>query len=703
MKNAILRNINIGVHQDLSKNEEKLVKLLNFVCLIWYFVTILFIVSDYFIVENYLGVVVGYVLQVLLFFLVQFLQSKRKYFAARILFVSFSHFLVFAFCNVIIPGNFVDLFYILTPLFGLMFFESRIIHYTLLVLSILSFVIPNYLWHNYDPSLFSDPTTIPIFFTSIFLLVTYFRNLNQKNELRLNEQRNIALEDKKLIGDQKKELEDLHRFQNQFFVNIAHEIRTPLTIIKGNINRLSQNEDQEIKETLQLQLNKIQRIVTDVMDLAKMDTNEFSLSTEEVSFSSFINTIFNSFHSSFQSKNIEYQLLDTSDKKNIVLVDRIYFESAVSNILTNALKYTETNGQVSLLIERENDQIILRVIDSGIGIEETELAKIFNRFYQADNSINRSGGSGIGLAFSNEIIKKMSGSLSAKSTIGQGSTFTISLPIASTNSENLIQAEPQQTITHVEIEDTVVIKEKRTVLLVEDNKDMQNYITSILTDYNVVSAYNGIEGIDKLSEHEVDYIITDYMMPKMNGEEFIEKIKNDNNHLPVLMLTAVTDIQTKFRMLRLGIDDYITKPFEEEELLLRIKNGLKNHKNQQEYIKSENIQIEETRQNAITASLLNDLKEFVEKNCPNEKFGVLDICEEFALSQSTLYRKVKSLTGLSTQEFITEVKLQKALEIYNQNETLTLKEIGYKVGFINYTHFGKLFEERFGKQLSESV
>jgi len=285
MKSAIQRNINIGVHKDLSKNEEKLVKLLNFICLIWYCVTILFIVSDYFIVENYLGVVIGYVFQVLLFFLVQFLQSKRKYFAARFLFVSFSHLLVFVFCNAIIPGNFVDLFYILTPLFGLMFFKRRVIHYSLLVISILSFVVPNYIWHNYDPSLFSDPTTIPIFFISIFLLVTYFRNLNIKNEGRLNEQKDIVLKDKKLIENQKKELEDLHKFQNQFFVNIAHEIRTPLTIIKGNIHRLSQNEDQEVKDTLQFQSNKIQDIVKNVMDLAKMDTNNFSLNNEKISIS----------------------------------------------------------------------------------------------------------------------------------------------------------------------------------------------------------------------------------------------------------------------------------------------------------------------------------------------------------------------------------------------------------------------------------
>jgi signal transduction histidine kinase/DNA-binding response OmpR family regulator len=695
-------NIIIGVHDGLTKNEEKLVKLLNFICLIWYFVTIIFIVSDYFIIENYLGVVIGYLLQVLLFILVQFLQFKRNYFAGRILFVTCSHLLVFVFCNAIIPGVFVDLFYILTPLFGLMFFENRIIHYTLLFLAIISFILPNYLWQNYDTSLFEDPTTIPIFFISIFLLVTYFRNLNLKNEKRLQEQKNIALNDKELIENQQKELLELHNYQNQFFINIAHEIRTPLTIIKGNLNRLK-SEDESIVDTLKAQTNKIQRIVKNVIDLTKMDTNEFSLNNEDVAFSSFVKTIFNSFHSTFQSKEIDYQLFDTSKKNVIVDGDKIYLESAISNLLTNAAKYTENKEQVFLIIEQSNDNIVLKIKDTGIGIKESEKEKIFNRFYQSNNSINRSGGSGIGLAFSKEIIYKHGGSLILESEIGEGSTFIITLPIKSIapKTEKIIDPETiiDQTISKINTNS----KDLKTVLLVEDNKDMREYISTGLSGYNIIEAEDGYEGVEKLLKNEIDYIITDYMMPKMNGYDFIKKIKAENYNIPVLMLTARTDNKTKLEVLRLGIDDYMSKPFEEEELLLRVKNGLINYNSQQEYIQSENIQVEETRQDRITAAFLKKLKEFIEDNCTNEKFGILDLCDEFAVSQSTLYRKVKSLTGLNTKEFITEVKLQKALDIFNQDETLSLKDIGYKVGFLNYTHFGKLFEQRFGKQLSNNT
>jgi DNA-binding response OmpR family regulator/nitrogen-specific signal transduction histidine kinase len=523
-----------------------------------------------------------------------------------------------------------------------------------------------------------------------------------KNEKRLQEQKNIALNDKELIENQQKELLDLHNFQNQFFINIAHEIRTPLTIIKGNINRLK-SEDESIGETLKTQSNKIQRIVKDVMDLTKMDTNEFSLNNEDVAFSSFVKTIFNSFYSTFQSKEIDYQLFDTSKKNVIVDGDKIYLESAISNLLTNAVKYTENKEQVFLIIEQSTDNIVLKIKDTGIGVEESEKEKIFNRFYQSDNSINRSGGSGIGLAFSKEIIYKHGGSLVLESKVGEGSTFIITLPIKSIVTKTEKNVESNVQIDQAIKTSNTISKNQKTVLLVEDNKEMREYISSVLSGYNIVEAEDGLEGLEKLLNHEIDYIITDYMMPKINGYDFIKKIKEKNYTTPTLMLTARTDSETKLEVLRLGIDDYVSKPFEEEELLLRVKNGLNNYNSQQEYIKSENIQVEETRQNTITTAFLKKLKELIEDNCANEKFGILDLCDELAVSQSTLYRKVKSLTGLNTKEFITEVKLQKALEIFNQDETLSLKEIGYKVGFLNYTHFGKLFEQRFGKQLSNNT
>lgn len=677
MKELLRKNINIGVVEGLTKSEEKRVKLLNFICLIWYGVTVLFIITDYFIVEEYAKVLLGYFFQVTLFIVVQYLQHLKKYVAARVLFVTLSHLLVFMFATVIIPGNFVDLFYILTPMFSLMFFENKKLHYFYLLLAILSFVFPTYWWETYPPGLFSDPVTIPIFFVSIFLLVNYFKNLNLKSEA--------------ILKKQKKELEEVYNFQNQFFVNIAHEIRTPITIIKGNINKLS-NENIDITNTLKTQTKKIQRIVNDVIDLTKMDSNDFFLNLEEIEISPFISKIFNSFHLNFQNKSINYQLFDTTNDCVIIKADKLYLESAISNVLTNALKYTKIEEDVSVIIEQTNENVIIKIKDTGIGIEEKEIEKVFKRFYQSDNSINRAGGSGIGLAFSKEIIQKHKGKIEIESKKDVGSSFIITLPIYDFKSKNRV-------FENTPIEENILVsnpfaKDKKTILLVEDNNDMQVFISEVLSSYNIIEAVDGLEGLEKLNNHKIDYIITDYMMPNMNGAEFVKTVKNKNVTTPILMLTAKSD--AKIEMLRLGIDDYITKPFEDEELLLRIEHGLNNYANQQRYIETEKIPNSETIQDNVASKLLKDLTVFIETNCTKEKFGVVDLCEEFAMSKSTLYRKIKSLTGLNSQEFITEVRLLKAKEIMINNEFLSFKEVGYRIGFSNYNHFKKLFEKRFG-------
>ncbi len=236
--------------------------------------------------------------------------------------------------------------------------------------------------------------------------------------------------------------------------------------------------------------------------------------------------------------------------------------------------------------------------------------------------------------------------------------------------------------------------ERKTILLVEDHQEMREYIKTILSQYNIIEATNGIEALTHLENHTIDYIITDYMMPQMDGLQFIKELKARDNNLPILMLTARADTETKINVLRLGIDDYITKPFEEEELLLRINHGLINFSNQQTFIKEEKVEVSETKDVKFTKSL----QSYIQDNCTNTSFGISDLCEEFALSQSSLYRKVKSITGLNTKEFITEIRLQKARQIRESNNGVTLKELVFSLGYKNSTHFNNLYEKRFGEK-----
>ena len=692
MKKIANKFLNIGVHEGLSKGETKLVILLNFFCIIWYATSLTFTVTDYFFLEQYVqllsgyAVEVGYAVEICLLILVQILQANRKYTIARLLFIFSTYFQFFVFSNFIVPENLDELFYILTPLFSLIFFNDRRVHYTFLFLALISFIVPVNFFNIYAEGVFKDPAVVPIIFIGVFLLVNYFKNLNAKNEALLNEQKDNAIEHTVLIEKQKHSLETLHDF----------EIRTPLTIMKGNINRIKKSGTPEnIEHIMQLesQTQNIQRIINDVMDLTKMDSNNFQLKTENVLLSALVNRVFTSFYSNFQNKNIAYTLIDNSNKKSIVDADVTYLESALSNIITNAFKYTNEPGEVSLLLEQDGqNNTLIKIQDSGIGIAKNDIENVFNRFYQVNNSINRSGGSGIGLAFTKEIIEKHKGKIVAESSINEGSCFTISLPIKSFAKKAFkdIGIHIPKT-TEVTLPHTI---DKKTILLVEDHQEMREYIKSILTQYNTLEASNGIEALISLEKNKVDYIITDYMMPQMDGLQFIKELNNKGNRLPVLMLTARTDFETKINTLRLGIDDYITKPFDEEELLLRINHGLTNYSSQQKFIEKEDIPLSETKDVQFT----KDLQTYIEDNCANSTVNILELCEEFSMSQSSLYRKVKAITGFNTKEFIAEVKLQKARELRRKKTDITLKDLVLSLGYKNSTHFVNLYEKRFGEK-----
>lgn len=692
--------LSLGIHNDLTKNEEKLVRLLNYICVTWYSIIIFFGISDYFFEVNYLSILAGHVIQFFLLMNVQYLQYKQKYKAARILFVSASYMQFFIFCNFILPGNLIEFFYILIPLFSLLFLNDKKFHYFFLLLVIVSFTVPRYCVDIYDNKIFATPTTMPILFIAIFLLVNYFKNLNIKSEERLKNQRNEVFKDKQIIEEQKKELEEVNRFQQQFFVNVAHEIRTPLTIIKGNTSKILKQKESEYEAfkkelfTIEKQTAKIQNIVNDVMDLTRLDAENFNLNTSPNLASQLVYSTFQSFTSLFENKSISFSFEDHTNSTILINMDLVFIERALNNILINALKYTDEGGKVSIELHQQIDNLIISIQDDGIGICKEDLDKIFNRFYQADNSINRAGGSGIGLSFSKEIIALHQGNIEVVSQLETGSSFIITLPIAGTQEiEAIEQTENKSSSTNQKHESFNSLK--TTILLVEDNKDMSLYIKDLLNDFNIIEAQNGIEALELLKLHKIDLILSDYMMPKMNGYELVSELRKLQTDIPIIILTARADLDAKINILRLGIDDYITKPFENEELILRIENSLKNHSLKKEFIVEEKI---------LASCLENDhfileLKNYITENCTDISFGLPEICDHFALSTSSLFRKVKAASGLSPKEFIVEVKLHLARTIIETNPPSSLKELAFQLGYVNYSHFGKLYLKRFGVEL----
>ncbi len=585
---------------------------------------------------------------------------------------------IYAFCNFMMPGKMREFYFLLCPPITLVFIDKKILKYLLVVIAFLCFTIPNLIYHYYDFWSFNDPTQSLLFF-SIYFIVNYFKKINFKNEL--------ALEQKT------EELKNINDFQSQFFINISHEIRTPLTLIKGyltDLKELKNIKSQAIEKKLEDQTNKINYLVNDVIDLAKIESSKFKINTSPIKISTIIREVFINFESLFAQKKINFKLKCNSN--SVILADQKYLERALENILTNALKYTNTNGFVDICVNTENTNIIISINDTGIGISEKDTQKIFKRFYQASNTINKTGGSGVGLAFTKEIIKLHKGAISVKSKKNKGSSFLITLPVThqkiDTNLNASIVTNNDETYNK-----TSLIKSDCSILIVDDTTEMRLYLKRILKKYKCIEAENGVEALEILKKQPVDFIITDYMMPHMNGYEFIKKLKQKKDTTPILMLTARGDTKSKLDVLKLGIDDYIQKPFDQKELYLRIENGIKNYQNRKQYLENNNVSTTEIEENI---SYISKIKKFIDHNCNKTDFNQANICDNFHLSQSSLYRKIKSETGLSPNNLINEIKLQKARKIIDNNPNMSLKQLSLEMGFSNSFYFSKLFTTRFG-------
>lgn len=676
--------INLGASANSDKNELKKINLFNVFCFVWYILILLMFVED--LVSFKQIKQVTWIACIPMFLLVlgtQYLHYKKHYLIAYILFVLTIITLTYYFSNYLYKGELLEYYYFLAPAIGLIFIDKKIINLTFLGFTYLCFFIPNLFYEHYPILTFNDLSVSFLFF-SIYIMVNYFKNLNQKNEAELQKK--------------SKELEDLNQFKTQFFTNISHEIRTPVTIIKGQVEELKHNvpqtpEVQRIEATVQKQVNKITEMVNDVLDLAKMQTSNFKLETKPYDIVQLIERIYLNFEPLFKQKNIHFYK-EITCKNSIVNINNTYVERAISNIIINALKYTN-NGNVTINITEKNNKIVIAVSDTGIGISPKNIPHIFNRFYQINNDINKAGGSGIGLAFSKEIIELNGGNLSVKSKVDKGSTFVISLPLLKEKSVKITSEDTNQKKSYKTIPTINLLKTKKTFLLVDDNQDMRTYLKSILLNIKCIEAENGEDALKKLQSHKIDFIITDYMMPKMNGYTFIKELRNLQYNIPVIMLTAKADYESKISILRLGADDYIIKPFEREELLLRIQHLLKNNKKRKEYTNSiPNKEIEKTE-----PSIIENIQKYIYENCSNTKFTQNDIATEFGISKSSLYRKLKSEIGLSPQEFITEIKLQKAKAIRMQQPTILLKQLALEVGFKHTSHFSEKYTQRFGVKI----
>lgn len=535
---------------------------------------------------------------------------------------------------------------------------------------------------------------------------------------------------KQTIEKQANELHQLYENKNRFFANIAHELRTPLTLIAGPIFKVLKNNHlpQAAQQSLSIanrNINYLQQLTNQILDLSKKEFGELSVQISNFQFSDILNALVQDFQPFANYQKIEFTPPNNIHNDIQLSTDGEKLFIVLKNLLSNAFKYTDSGRSVTFDYVDMNDQIQITVQDTGRGISKEDLKNIFNRYFQTnDPNAPIEGGTGIGLAVCKEYIESIGGTIQVNSEIGKGSTFVVQFPkkINGAISDNINLSFSQQILVEESISNAavpIISDDMPTVLVVEDNLDICQYLQSILQhNYQLIFANNGEEALHQLGRHsKVDLILTDLMMPVMDGFELIENLKSQDNYrnIPIITLTARSEMADKLQALRIGVDDYLVKPFNEEELQIRIKHLLNNSTQRQAFLE-EITEIAENGERATAdnepemessssiskadAEWLNELEQIVKKRITDLDFNVNQLCLDAAISSSQLYRKLKGLTGLSPKNYINQIRYHQAKQLLENRRFSSVKKVAYEVGFKDEKNFSKNFKKRYGKNPS---
>ena len=539
-----------------------------------------------------------------------------------------------------------------------------------------------------------------------------YQALEQTNhEIEDQRQEILAINDQLLL--QAEELKELDKVKSRFFTNISHEFRTPLTLIIGPLEiLLARNPDDTVRAEYQIMLRQAKRLLTlisQLLELSKAEKGMLKLSVFHENFSRFLRVLTESFSSLAQELSITLTFSEEVADQYFAF-DKDKIEKIFSNLITNALKFTSRGGKVEVVLRGDADSgfIEVAVRDTGVGLTEDQLKRIFEPFYQVEpNPSGKLEGTGIGLSLVKELVELHQGSVIVKSMVGNGSEFTVRLPAEVTS--DAMETEPNrennpvenirtENEKHVGNRDKKSIKEKAIILLVEDNEDIRNYIRSHLPDeYQFIEAVNGMEGLEAARETIPDLIIADVMMPLMNGLELTRQIKQDEciSHIPVIILTAKATDENKIEGLETRADDYITKPFNIDELSMRIKNLIINRqKLREKFSKSITVNPSEIVTTTLDEKFLQRALQLVETNMSETEFSATDFCEGINMSRAQVHRKLKALTDQSVTEFIRCIRLKRAAQLLKQNAA-TVSEIAYQTGFNNLSYFTRCFKDEY--------
>jgi len=533
----------------------------------------------------------------------------------------------------------------------------------------------------------------------IFLFAAYIQRMFSK------------LEHKEVL--RQKEINDA---KTRLYTNITHEFRTPLTVILGLVDSLKNNEQAELRgkaKTITRNGERLLELVDQLLNLSKVESGNMGVKNVYGDVIPFLRYIFQLQKYHADEKNLQF-VFESASQSYEMDFDPEKVTTIVSNLLSNAIKFTPENGKISLKVSRTDNQLNIKVFDNGTGISPCLQEKIFERFYQVDDQDTRQvGGAGIGLSLTKELVLLLNGSISVTSNPGFETVFTVKLPMTATEKKSQkipdFRQEQQQSFPEDAIENltenTGDRKSKDLLLLIEDNPDVVSYIVSCYRDrFKIEVANNGKDGMLKALESIPDIIVSDIMMPEMDGFQLCNKLKNDyrTSHIPVVLLTAKADLPSRIRGLEEGADAFVVKPFNQHELLVRITKLLELRRRLCERY-AEGVLPSDT--NACTSILREDqfmkkLTACIRQNLPDENFDVHALCTEMAMSKSQLYRKFKALTNMSAAKYIRKLRMQRARHLL-LTTSMNITEISWEVGIKTLSTFSEIFKDEFGQSPTE--
>lgn len=540
----------------------------------------------------------------------------------------------------------------------------------------------------------------------LFYLIKAYRDRIRLQESLKYEQQHI------------RDVEELNQSKLRFFTNISHEFRTPLTIIIGQIEMLLQGQSfspAAYNKLLNIYKNGLQlrELISELLDFRKQEQGHMKIKVSRHELVDFLYENYLLYVEYAATCNVHFRF-DKGEEKLEVWYDSRQLQKVINNLLSNAFKYTPKGGTISLNVYKKGEEAVIEVRDSGAGISPEEIEKIFERFYQVGSDSVGTQGTGIGLALSKGIIELHKGRIEVSSHLDKGTTFTIYLKLGKEHflkeqidtepvkEEPLsMPAEPQLQLEQQVMDEDVQNRIKGAkMLIVEDNASLREMLAGLFEPYyEVITAPDGEEGLQKAQEVMPDIIISDIMMPKMTGIELCRQIKAnfETCHIPVVLLTARTAIEHTIEGLRIGADDYITKPFNVSLLISRCNNLVNSRRVLQEkFSRQPQTQVQMLATNPMDKDLLDRTVAIIEKNLDNSEYSLSDLIKELYISRTNFFTKIKAITGQTPNEFILTIRLKKAAWMLKHELYLSVTEVSERTGFSSQRYFSRCFKDMYG-------